>query len=169
MLEPTTAEAGLALLPIDPVAPVEPVLVTTAAAPSRAPWPIGAEVSGLPMLTALTGGVLPVECAPGLELAVVTAPVAPVALVPEVVEPALPATTASAGPGLGVTTASAGPGLPVATASAAGPVLPVVLPVLVDVEGLLALPVGVLLAALEAAVVAGRLPPLVDTVLAWDV
>ena len=165
MLEPATAEAGLALLPIDPVAPVEPVLGTTAAVPSRAPWPIAAEVPGLPILTALTGGVLLVECALGLELAVVAAPVEPVALVPEVGEPALPATTASAGPGLGVTTASAGPGLPVATTSAAGPGLPV----LVDVEGPLALPVGVLPVVPDEAVVADRLPPLEDTVLVGDV
>ena len=156
MLEPTTAEAGLALalLPFDPVAPVEPVVVTTAAAPSRAPWPIAAEVSGLPMLTALTGGVLLVECALGLELAVVAAPVEPTALLPEVVDPVLPATTASAGPGL-----------PVAATSAADPLLPV----LVDVEGLLPLPVGVLPVALDAAVVADRLPPLEDTVLVGDV
>ena len=67
------------------------------------------------------------------------------ALVPEVVEPVLPVRPSSAVP----------------------PPLP--LPVLVDVEGLLALPVGVLLVALDAVVVAGRLPPLGDTALARDV
>jgi hypothetical protein len=45
----------------------------------------------------------------------------------------------------------------------------VVEPVLVDVEGLLALPVGGLLVALDAVVVACRLPPPGNTVLAWDV
>jgi hypothetical protein len=152
-------EAGLApaLLPIDPVAPVELVLVTAAAATNPAPWPVAAVV-----LTVLPGPerVLLVECALGLELAVVAAPVELVALAPEVVEPVLPVTSASA----------VGPGLPLAlVASAAGPGLPLALPVLVDVEGLLALPVGVLLVALDAVVVAGRLPPLRDTVLAWDV
>jgi hypothetical protein len=101
--------------------------------------------------------VLLVETALSLELAtveaavvaaaVVAAPVELAALAPEVVEPVLPVTRSSA----------------------AGPGLPLPLPVLVDVEGLLALPVGVLLVAMDAVVVACRLPPLGNTVLAWDV
>jgi hypothetical protein len=64
---------------------------------------------------------------------------------------------------------------PVEAAVVAAPVEPmaiapeVVEPVLVDVEGLLALPVGGLLVALDAVVVACRLPPPGNTVLAWDV
>jgi hypothetical protein len=147
VVELTTVEPGraLALLPVDPVAPVELVVVASSGALVPAASPVVAEVSWLSVLSALPGTerVLPVERPLGPELAVVATPVELVAPVPEVVESALPVTPSSA-------------------------VRPP-LPVLVDVEGLLALSVGALVVALDALVVAGRLPPVGDTVFARDV
>lgn len=135
-----TVDAGPALLPIDPVGPAGPVLVTTAAAVIPAPWPVAAAAPKV--LSVPECVLLATSAAVDLELLMVAAPVEPVAVVPGVVDPVLPATT----------TAAAGPGLPV----------------LAGVEGLVGLAVEVPLVVLAAVAVVGALP-LVDGVLAADV
>ncbi len=80
-----------------------------------------------------------------VDSAMVAAPVDPVPLVPDVVEPELPLAPSSA----------AAPGLPLA--------------VVVDVDGLLAVSVGMPLVALDAAAVVGRLSPVGNTLLARGV